>query len=1016
MNRFVYALAIYDNKLIAGGYFTTAGGKVSAYIAQWTKHGAGTIAGIVTSTGAGAPPISGASIVLIEHPEYSAKTNAQGQYSITRVPAGTYTVRASKSGYASQQASVQVTAGQTTTRDFVLSPTVPQLTLECWFLDGSLNKHDTYVGDHADLTLRFYNRGGPADNVHIELSDASAEVGRPKMKFQEPGGGSWMSSVGFDIANMKPYDWLDINVPIYDTIVCLFYFPEGNILPYNPKFSVACAYLTPNPTTREVQLKQRHFDKLDLPQQVPDDVTLLESDCIRSYPVDIVRYAQYAVGNPEKSFPALDSDTRELACGWVRRLVSAEYQPDESIGYPFTHVMRWSALDLLPKRKPDYLGQCTDYAGLSTGLLRSLGLQTRDVWSWLDKKSRGDHGGHAWNEILVAESGTEDSKWYNYDALWAFHGNKLEYEARGYTCAYVWADIVPMSNGSTLTWCHDGDAEGCDFCNPHDGDSYDCGKCGGFIYYPCVTYLSSENVTAYYRPGGGSPKGRRYDNIALSLTAPIYVERGTGFSLTAAISNGGPDTKYSITVQLPLRIWASDYADVYSATNPEFAIDSLPPGTVDTLEWTVVPLVSGCPSLLVRSFDSAETFYTSACIVQNVNEPGTLLNLGIIASASPRSAAPGESIDFAAEVFDNYFDVATDAIVTSHVQSVTYPGYEDSLTLTYSSSDSSHVGSFALPYSAPLGDYRCLTKCSMTGFDSDSQFTYFSVKPLLSLAVSTDDSVYDCRDTVLLIAILQDRGDTVGEAVLGANVRTSLGDYLIPMESDSTNVYHCNFAPADLVPYFGDTTLAAGMWDLVVTTDYYGGAAADTAHVRVKVPDLSVIAADIIFAPSEPDTGEAVLISAKVRNIGTAASDSSILCFYVDQLDSSAQIGADYELPILQVNDSATISFMWNTEGLSGTHTIYVQVDPDRISIDSRRFNNSASATVYISSYVRGDVNGDGVIDISDVVYLLNYLFINGPAPDPLWLGDATCDGLVDASDLVYLLNYLFAHGPAPSC
>jgi hypothetical protein len=32
------ALAVYDNNLIAGGGFITAGGEVSAYIAQWTKH------------------------------------------------------------------------------------------------------------------------------------------------------------------------------------------------------------------------------------------------------------------------------------------------------------------------------------------------------------------------------------------------------------------------------------------------------------------------------------------------------------------------------------------------------------------------------------------------------------------------------------------------------------------------------------------------------------------------------------------------------------------------------------------------------------------------------------------------------------------------------------------------------------------------------------------------------------------------------------------------------------------
>jgi hypothetical protein len=64
----------------------------------------------------------------------------------------------------------------------------------------------------------------------------------------------------------------------------------------------------------------------------------------------------------------------------------------------------------------------------------------------------------------------------------------------------------------------------------------------------------------------------------------------------------------------------------------------------------------------------------------------------------------------------------------------------------------------------------------------------------------------------------------------------------------------------------------------------------------------------------------------------------------------------------------------------------------------------------------RGDANKDGVINIGDVVYLVTYLFLYGPAPDPLWLGDANCDGKVDIADVVYLLNYLFLGGPPPGC
>jgi hypothetical protein len=69
-----------------------------------------------------------------------------------------------------------------------------------------------------------------------------------------------------------------------------------------------------------------------------------------------------------------------------------------------------------------------------------------------------------------------------------------------------------------------------------------------------------------------------------------------------------------------------------------------------------------------------------------------------------------------------------------------------------------------------------------------------------------------------------------------------------------------------------------------------------------------------------------------------------------------------------------------------------------------------------VPTYVCGDVNGDGVVGPTDIVYLLNYLFRNGAPPDPLWVGDVNSDGGVTPSDVIYLLNYLFRDGPPPEC
>jgi hypothetical protein len=67
-----------------------------------------------------------------------------------------------------------------------------------------------------------------------------------------------------------------------------------------------------------------------------------------------------------------------------------------------------------------------------------------------------------------------------------------------------------------------------------------------------------------------------------------------------------------------------------------------------------------------------------------------------------------------------------------------------------------------------------------------------------------------------------------------------------------------------------------------------------------------------------------------------------------------------------------------------------------------------------VFAFTPGDCNKDGAVDAADVVYLVNYLFRNGQAPDPLEAGDANCDGVVEPGDIVYVVNYLFREGPPP--
>ena len=186
----------------------------------------------------------------------------------------------------------------------------------------------------------------------------------------------------------------------------------------------------------------------------------------------------------------------------------------------------------------------------------------------------------------------------------------------------------------------------------------------------------------------------------------------------------------------------------------------------------------------------------------------------------------------------------------------------------------------------------------------------------------------------------------------------------------------------------------------------------DTWHsAQVTVEGEEIIAMNPVVKVD--DQNRAMLVYRGFEGEGIAGFDGEIFSISIDLNLRAPQA----ENHVQYTSDTATTwmpTFDINKQGNGKlVYVTYKPEPPDSIGygLDNMYFEPPAWV-----SYLRGDANGDGAINIADVVYLVNYLFIDGLPPDPLEAGDCNCDDVVNIADVVYLVNYLFGGGPPPGC
>jgi len=97
--------------------------------------------------------------------------------------------------------------------------------------------------------------------------------------------------------------------------------------------------------------------------------------------------------------------------------------------------------------------------------------------------------------------------------------------------------------------------------------------------------------------------------------------------------------------------------------------------------------------------------------------------------------------------------------------------------------------------------------------------------------------------------------------------------------------------------------------------------------------------------------------------------------------------------------------------------TVSVEIRWPNGDVESRlvALNRSTEIVYGMRRFVRGDINADGRVDVSDAVALLLWLFRENPTPRCVASANTDGDSVVVLTDAVYLLDHLFGVGPAPA-
>ncbi len=241
------------------------------------------------------------------------------------------------------------------------------------------------------------------------------------------------------------------------------------------------------------------------------------------------------------------------------------------------------------------------------------------------------------------------------------------------------------------------------------------------------------------------------------------------------------------------------------------------------------------------------------------------------------------------------------------------------------------------------------------------------------------------------------------------NILAWLWDDLNPLDGDNPDVHvYIDVSPERCVIQFADYP-------------EYGASAGEVINAEVILYSSGKITFQYLSIAAGFDIANCAIgiedakgtDGLEVAYLTSYLHDDLAIQFYEPQL----WLNLSSESGNLAAGETDTITCKFLAEGLDvGVYDANVIIN----SNDPENNTWTVPAQLTVSDeppYICGDINNDGSMpNISDLTYLVDYLFVNGSQPPVIDAADVDGNGELTVSDITYFVNYLFNGGTALVC